>query len=363
MNRNQENKDTLAIQVTDQISAMIAYWDKNLICRFANSAYLNWFGKTKEEMIDKISLPELLGPLYEKNLPYIEAVFKGEKQRFEREIPLPCGNTKHSLASYYPDILDGQVAGFFVHVADVDELKLLERELEKSNKTVIEQNKRLLNFSNIVSHNLKSYSNNLASVLDLLDQAHSEIEKQEMFNFLRVISDQFSATIFHLNEIVKSQNQAVINPAPINLREYVENSIKTLQLEISSNNAVINNNVSAEITFLANPAYMESILLNFLTNAIKYRREEIDPIISLDARIKGKEIALIIKDNGKGIDMEKYGKDLFGMYKTFHGNSDAQGIGLFITKYQIETMGGQIEVDSTVGKGTKFTILFNGLLS
>jgi signal transduction histidine kinase len=65
---------------------------------------------------------------------------------------------------------------------------------------------------------------------------------------------------------------------------------------------------------------------------------------------------LHIKDNGLGIDMKKYGEKLFGMYKTFHGNKDARGIGLFICKNQIETMGGKIEVDSELGVGTTFKI-------
>ena len=353
------NEESIAVNVADHISAMLAYWDKDLTCRFANSAYMKWFGKTKDEMIDRITLIELLGPLFEKNWPYIEGVLKGEIQTFEREIPLPNGGTKHSLANYFPDIVDGKVAGFFVHVADVDQLKILERELEISNKTILEQNKRLLNFSNIVSHNLKSYANNLASILELFELADSESEKQELYNYLKLISKQFGATVHDLNEISKSQNQASISSEPINLFDYIERSKETLKFQISSNKAVVNNNVSPEITLLANPAYMESIILNFLTNALKYRREDITPIINFDWNEDDGKNTLVIRDNGKGIDIEKHGKDLFGMYKTFHGNPDAQGIGLFIAKYQIETMGGQVMVDSTVGIGTQFTICFN----
>lgn len=121
------NLSDLVILISDHITAMLAYWDKDLICRYANSAYVDWFGKTKEEMINNIRIDELLGPLYEKNLPYIKAVLLGKKQLFEREIPLPNGSgIRHSLATYIPDINDGEVAGFFVHVADVTYLKELE---------------------------------------------------------------------------------------------------------------------------------------------------------------------------------------------------------------------------------------------
>ena len=120
----------LGLLVTDQVPAMLAYWDRDLICRFANNAYLEWFGKSKEEMIDKIHISELLGPVYEKNLPYIQAALSGKKQLFEREILLPDGKSaKHSLATYIPDFQHSEVIGFFVHVADVTYIKNLEKEI------------------------------------------------------------------------------------------------------------------------------------------------------------------------------------------------------------------------------------------
>jgi PAS domain S-box-containing protein len=119
---------------------MLAYWDKDLICRYANSAYLDWFGKTKEEMIDNMRIDELLGPLYEKNLPYINAVLLGEKQLFEREIPIPNGSgIRHSLATYIPDINDGEVIGFFVHVADVTYLKELENKIASTKRETLQK--------------------------------------------------------------------------------------------------------------------------------------------------------------------------------------------------------------------------------
>lgn len=359
MKTEKQNLNILGLKVADRISAMLAYWDKNLICRFANSAYVDWFGKSKEEMIDKITIKELLGPLFEKNLPYISGALKGEIQTFEREIPLPSGGTRHSLANYYPDIVNGEVIGFFVHVADVTPLKFLENELITSNEKIKEQNRRLLNFSNIVSHNLKSYSNNLASILNLFNSSELDDEKNKMFGYLKIISDGFSSTVNHLDEIVKSQNLAKINQVGINLNEYIERSSETLLVQIQSTNAIIKNNVDKEIEILAIPAYMDSILLNLLTNAIKYRQPGRPPIIELTSFKKVGKIFFEIKDNGKGINMEKYGADLFGMYKTFHGNPDAVGVGLFITKYQVETMGGQIDVESKENVGTTFTISFN----
>lgn len=119
----------LLLELVDHLDAMVAYWDNQQICRFANMAYKAWFGRSGRELLG-ISLKELLGPLYEMNLPHIEAALRGERQVFERAIPLPDGSgVRHSLATYYPRMVGGRVVGMFVHVADVEPLKRLEREL------------------------------------------------------------------------------------------------------------------------------------------------------------------------------------------------------------------------------------------
>jgi signal transduction histidine kinase len=69
-------------------------------------------------------------------------------------------------------------------------------------------------------------------------------------------------------------------------------------------------------------------------------------------------VQLLVKDNGLGIDMDRFGDKLFGLHKTFHDHHEAKGVGLFLTKTQIETMGGRITAESEVDKGTTFIITF-----
>jgi PAS domain S-box-containing protein len=118
----------IVLNLVDHLDAMVAYWDINQTCIFANDAYRSWFGKSGEEVVG-LTMQQLLGPLYAKNLPYIRAAYDGHRQVFEREIPTPGGDVRSSLATYTPDWVDGRVLGIFVHVADVTPLKKLEREL------------------------------------------------------------------------------------------------------------------------------------------------------------------------------------------------------------------------------------------
>lgn len=121
----------IALSVVNHISAMVAYWDSSQRCVFSNAAYQEWFGRSPEEMVG-MSMSELLGPLYELNLPHIGAALRGERQVFERRIPLPGGGFRDSIATYTPDVLDGVVLGFFVHVADVTAVREREAALEQA---------------------------------------------------------------------------------------------------------------------------------------------------------------------------------------------------------------------------------------
>ncbi|GAB2813311.1 PAS domain-containing protein [Ferruginibacter profundus] len=149
----------MGLLVSDHITAMLAYWDTNQVCRFANNAYIEWFGKSKEEMIGKITMKELLGPLYEKNLPHIKAALAGEKQVFEREIPVAGKGIRHSLATYTPHIANNQVKGFFVHVADVTYIKELEAKLLKSKQEMLRhaieaQEKERISIEHTINENI-----------------------------------------------------------------------------------------------------------------------------------------------------------------------------------------------------------------
>ena len=97
-------------------------------------------------------------------------------------------------------------------------------------------------------------------------------------------------------------------------------------------------------------------MVNLLTNAIKYKSPERNPKITIKAEKSSGKLVLTFADNGLGIDLAKNKNKIFGMYKTFHNNGDATGLGLFMTKNHIEVLGGSISVESKVNVGTTFKI-------
>jgi PAS domain S-box-containing protein len=116
----------------DALPAMVGYWDSELLNRMANEAYVEFFGRSPEEM-HGTHIRDLLGPEhYAKNLPYIDGALRGEKHLFDREISTPSGEVRCTQASYIPDVGDGEVRGFFVLVTDITERRRIEEELAHS---------------------------------------------------------------------------------------------------------------------------------------------------------------------------------------------------------------------------------------
>lgn len=275
--------------------------------------------------------------VYKKDKNYLWALAKGKLIKDENNKPLKIVGT----------------------ITDITKQKEKELELQETISIVSEQNNRLLNFAHIVSHNLKNHTSNIQMLLNLIDLSDTEEEKNDIIKMLKTSSSSLTQTILHLNEVVSIQTNINQQKESLNLNQYIQQSLDTLSSQIEIYGIIIHNKVSENLFIHFNPAYLESILLNITSNAIKYRSNNHQCIVYFNAYENNNYIILEISDNGLGIDLDKYGKKLFGMYKTFHNNPDSRGIGLFITKNQIESLSGKIEVTSKVGVGTTFRIYFS----
>ncbi|MFX0557302.1 PAS domain-containing sensor histidine kinase [Maribacter sp. CXY002] len=242
---------------------------------------------------------------------------------------------------------------------DISNIKQKERELRHLINVTSQQNKKLIDFAHIVSHNLRSHSANFSMLLDFMVHEKDEDEKQKILTMLTNASSNLLETLDNLNEVVAITTRNDAKKSLVNLNRKIKEVKTDLSNFLIENNTKIINQVSNEISLKVVPTYLESILMNFITNATKYKHPDRNAEIQLSTRKIKDYIILIIEDNGLGIDLNKYGDKLFGMYKTFHSHKNAKGIGLYLVKNQIEAMNGKITVESEVGKGTKFEIYFH----
>ena len=241
---------------------------------------------------------------------------------------------------------------------DITKSKEAERDLNAAFNLVTEQNKRLLNFSYIVSHNLRSHTSNIASILALIESSETEEEREEMIGLLKTVSSSLNLTMIHLNEVTNIRTNIGLVSEPLNLEMFFTRVKSVLADQITSKGVTILTAIPADTMINYNPAYLESILYNVISNSIRFRHPSRKPIIKINLVIENDMKVLQISDNGIGIDLVKNADKIFGMYKTFTNNSDSKGIGLFITKNQIDAMGGNITVESELNVGTTFKIYF-----
>jgi len=239
---------------------------------------------------------------------------------------------------------------------DISAQKEREIELAKMLEIVNIQNNKLLNFAHIVSHNLRTHSGNIKSLLDLNKEAL--LSDVDTLSNIQIVSDELFSTIENLNDLVSIYAEKESNMQSLKVNSFIDKVLDVLNDSIKQNGIQVMNYVSTQVEVFCVPAYLESIMLNLVTNAIKYSDPKKEPKIIFTTEANDDFVILNVKDNGLGIDLEKHRDSIFGLYKTFHRNNDARGVGLYLTKNQIENMGGKIEVESTLNFGTTFKIYF-----
>ncbi|MGB1211063.1 MAG: PAS domain S-box protein [Lacinutrix venerupis] len=252
----------------------------------------------------------------------------------------------------------GRPLYFISQISDISNVIKNELKIKSMLGIVKAQNERLSDFTEIVTHNLKTHVSNLSTLVGFIEQDIPEVKPKEEFIMLKDSVLNLNDTVKHLTEISKITVIKENNLETLSLCNYVDKAIYNISALAKNFNCKFVNNINSNCKVKAIPAYLDSIILNFLTNAIKYRSKERQLVVTLQNEIQGEYNVLQIEDNGLGIDLNKFGDSLFKLYKTFHYNDDATGVGLFITKNHIESMGGKIEVESEVNKGTVFRIYF-----
>lgn len=243
---------------------------------------------------------------------------------------------------------------------DVTKEKTSEKQLKEFANLTGEQNNSLTNFAHMVSHDLRSHSTNLSVLTSLLiDKKYSESEKSEILEMLKKATESLNSTVCNLNEVVQSNSQEIKGKlVSVNLLQAITTVQNNIGVIFKEKKAICVLDISSDHKVTVVPAYLDSILLNLFTNSLKYCSLIKSPIIQITTVKEKDTLVMTFADNGKGIDIIKHGKTIFGMNKTFHRNKDARGVGLYITKNQIEAMGGFISVESEVNIGTTFTITF-----
>lgn len=242
-----------------------------------------------------------------------------------------------------------------IHI-DMDDIKQKEMELQELTEELMISNKELQQFAYITSHNLRAPVANLRSLTWLFNKEELAGRNKDIFDKINLSIDKLSSTLDDLNEILSSRVHKTELREPVSFEKELTDVMHSISEEIMEKEAAITYDFSKAKDICYPGKVIHSVFLNTITNAIKYRKEHERPVIHITTQEDGEFVVLTITDNGKGIDMGKYGNKIFGLYQRFHENTEGKGLGLYIVKSQVEALGGKIAVESMVNRGTAFQV-------
>jgi PAS domain S-box-containing protein len=239
---------------------------------------------------------------------------------------------------------------------DIDDIKQKELEMQELSQELMNSNRELQQFAYITSHNLRAPVANLISLVKLFEQSSLSEKNRLYFQKINISIDKLFATLDDLNEILSSRVNKASSKEQVFFEKQLMGIIASISEEIKEKQAVITYDFSKAPDISYPGKVIDSVLLNLITNAIKYKKDQEVPTIHISTTEDGEFVILAVKDNGKGIDMDRHGNKIFGLYQRFHENTDGKGLGLYIIKNQVEALGGKIAVESIANKGSLFYV-------
>ncbi len=220
-------------------------------------------------------------------------------------------------------------------------------------------NQEMKQFNLTTSHDLRSPLASLMSVFELLDVSKiSDQETLQLIDILKLTGENLKDTLNSYVDVLSENISEQIELVNVNFDETLKKVIQSIPTLIKTSKTTIHSDFSKLETITFNATYLESIFLNLVTNAIKYAKPNCPPVVSIFSEQSEGIKQLIISDNGSGFDMKNVKNKIFGLHQTFHENPDSKGVGLYLVHSHITSLGGDIQVESTLNKGTRFTITF-----
>lgn len=296
--------------------------------------------------------------------PYIQQtltrVAAGDTVSYELSFAKEDGSTKwHDVRWLNVKNSDNKNVGFILANSDITETKLTALERERITVDLTQHIKDLEQFTYIISHNLRAPVANIIGLSDMLKEDILEpAEKEDVLERVSVSIKNIDTVIQDLNQILQARDLVNERKEMVYFDNLVEGIKTSIHNTIETEKIQIRRSFYDVDSLFTIRSYMYSIFYNLVSNSIKYRRNDVATVINIESRKLNNKVELRFRDNGKGIDLDKNGHLLFGLYKRFDTTMEGKGLGLFMVKTQVEALGGTIQINSKLGEGAEFIIHF-----
>ncbi len=218
--------------------------------------------------------------------------------------------------------------------------------IDHANEQLALQNNELQQFSFTISHKLRSPLVTLKGLLNLIDTNNFDSQNLELFNYIQNTLHKMEFLFKDLNEIISLRNDLYQQKEFINLDEELDNIRNLFYEDISKLNISLYFHTNGTSSIYTNRQKFSSILYNLISNSIKFRSDIRKPEIKVRFSDKDEFFVIKVEDNGLGIDLDKFGDKVFGLFQRFHPQIDGKGLGLYLVRTQAESLGGYVNLDS-----------------
>ncbi|XDD46006.1 PAS domain S-box protein [Leptospira sp. WS39.C2] len=333
-----------------------------------NDAFGKFLGYETFELLGKhFSEISSLGEL-EENLRYRDSVQKGmiDHYSIEKQYVHKAGHLvwAYITVTVLRDDL-GNPIYYLAQIIDIDERKKTETLLLENNEhlrsaknSLLIQNKQLQSYNQIISHHLRAPVSNLRSLVDLLKISKSTTETNEIQNHLEEVTENLESVLSELITTLKIQSLENYLPEWVSIRDTFTKVQKFMEGEFQKKKVQIEFNVTEKESVFVSKEYLETLFLQLISNSLQFSEPNRDLRILVESFSIGTETTISFSDNGSGIDLSRYGDQIFQLRKTFHRQMSGKGLGLFLMKYTMESLGGRVDVKSKPGEGATFLLHF-----
>jgi len=363
----QSDKFTRA--VTDNLPVSVAYWDRDLRCRFANKAYADHFDTTPEQLLG-VSLREMRGgELIERTESRVRAVLRGEAQDYERAFDDASGARRTSWAQLVPDTRDGEVAGFFVLVSDVTTVKRAELSLQSMNAELTDARDRAESanraksaFLANMSHEIRTPMNAILGLTHLLQREVSDIRhitrlhkvNDAAQHLLAIINDILDLSKIEAGKLTLDATEFEFEPMLQRVCSLVADKALAKGLEV-----VLKIDPRLLRRVAGDETRLSQALLNYASNAVKFtERGSIVLRATLQEECKSDLLVRFeVQDTGIGVgsgDIDRLFNAFEQADKSTTRKYGGTGLGLAINRRLAQLMDGDVGVDSQLGVGSTF---------
>lgn len=288
---------------------------------------------------------------------------RGEIRNLEVKYQVGKNEFRWIESTLYNLLDEPSVAAVVLNYRDITLRKQEEEQKQALIEELIQSNFDLKQFGFITTHNLRAPLTNLLAIVELLDFKKIPDETtKELLTAFRTATFQLNDTLNDLIKVLFIKDNKYVARSEVEFQSVVEKNKHDLNALISSAEINIETDFSEAPSIFFDASYLECILLNLMSNSIKFASAERKLHIKILTRIEGEFIVLEFSDNGIGMDMERVKDRIFGLYQRFHERSDSKGIGLYLIHSQVTALGGKISVRSKVNEGTTFFITFKQVL-